>query len=121
MCILQEITGDECKQNRRGTKSLAACKVKSRETFQILFSILSLSPLQLEPQPFAYGAEGTAKYQLGALAALSHVATQSIALSCTQSSQPIRMLGHNGQEISVRDYSWNFNYELAADQRCQVR
>ena len=77
--------------------------------------------LQQEPQPFAYGVEGTAQYQLRALAALSYTATQSITVSCNRFSQPIRMLGQDGQEISVRDYSWNMNYELAADKRCQVR
>ena len=60
-------------------------------------------------------------YQLRALAALSHFATQGVALSCSRSSQPIRMLGHDGQEISVRDYSWNMNYELTVDKLCQVR
>ena len=75
---------------------------------------------QKERAVFSYGAGGRASKQLKALAVSSEAAMQTIAHSCSKSSQPIRMVGWNGQELPIREYSWSINYELEADLHCKV-
>ena len=70
--------------------------------------------------PFSYGAGARADRQLKALAVISQVALQTVSHSCSKSSQPIRMVGWNGQELPIREYSWSINYELDSDLRCKV-
>ena len=81
--------------------------------------LLSLS-VQSDRAPFSYGAGARADRQLKALAVISQVALQTVSHSCSKSSQPIRMVGWNGQELPIREYSWSINYELDSDLRCKV-
>lgn len=69
---------------------------------------------------FDYGESGKAKHQLEPLAINSNFAIQSIVTSCIQSSQPIRMHGWNGKELSVKDYTWNVDYSLTVEDDCEV-
>ena len=77
-------------------------------------------PIQSDRAPFSYGAGARADRQLKALAIISQVALQTVSHSCSKSSQPIRMVGWNGQELPIREYSWSINYELDSDLRCKV-
>ena len=97
---IMEFSGLECKQNRRDSMSLAACKGR-------------------EASAFSYGIKGSAKYQLNALATFSSEAVQSVATSCSYSSQPTRMHGWNGKEFDMNDNTWNVNYSVDKSMDCK--
>lgn len=55
-----------------------------------------------------------------ALAVRSKFAMQAVSQSCSKSSTPIRMIGWNGQELPIREYSWTINYTLDIETNCEV-
>ena len=87
---------------------------------------LSLSPSSISPPSFSLSpCSPTEHHSVMVLVPeltdswrhwlLSEVALQTVSHSCSKSSQPIRMVGWNGQELPIREYSWSINYELDSD------
>ena len=82
-----------------------------------------ISPYKITNQagvPFAYGSDGIANSQVGALAMMSGSAFQTLQYGCNGGMTALRVVGWNRRELATKQ-SYD-DFELSIDvENCEVR